>query len=302
MPYRPISPSRSNRSSRGFTLIELLVVIVIISVLISLLLPAVQQAREAVRRHQCMNNLRQIGLALHGYHETHRVFPPGTTNPTGPIDNTSTGFKHGWMIQILPYLDEATVFKAINPNQGIYEQTNIDFSLVGIEVTFCPSSPLQVGANNAYAGCHHDVESPINADDNGMLFLNSRVRLSEVTDGQHHTLLVGEIRDHGMWQVGSRMSLRNTGTAIDVLTSPNMARKPGVKLPDLPPDVRTDDDTTTPDRPDPMTSVGGFGSYHIASSNFLFVDGSVKCLGANMDMGLYQHLGNRRDGQILSDF
>lgn len=293
---------RSNRSSRAFTLIELLVVIVIISVLIALLLPAVQQAREAVRRHQCMNNLRQLGLALHGYHETHRVFPPGTSNPTGPIDNTSTGYKHSWMIHILPYLDENALYQAINPNQGIYEQTNIDFSLTGIDVTFCPSSPLSREANSAYVGCHHDVESPINSDNNGMLFLNSRVRLSDVTDGQRYTLLVGEIRDHGMWQVGSRMSLRNTGTPIDTLTSPADVRKPGVKLPERPRDARMTNDLPEPSPPDPMTSVGGFGSYHSSSANFLLVDGSVKCIGTNVDMKLYQHLGNRRDGQIVSSF
>lgn len=292
----------SNRSSRAFTLIELLVVLVIISVLIALLLPAVQQAREAARRHQCMNNLRQLGLALHGYHETHRVFPPGTSNPTGPIDNTSTGFKHSWMIHILPYLDEDNLSKVINPNQGIYEQTNIDFTLTGIDVTFCPSSPLAQLANSAYAGCHHDVESPINSDDNGMLFLNSRVRLGDVTDGQRYTLLVGEIRDHGMWQVGSRMSLRNTGTPIDNLTSPTVVRKPGVKLPELPPDVRNADEAPKPSPPDPMTSVGGFGSYHSSCANFLLVDGSVKCLMTNIDTTLYQRLGNRRDGQIVSSF
>ena len=302
MPSHLVCRRGTNRSPRGFTLIELLVVIVIISVLIALLLPAVQQARESVRRHQCMNNLRHIGMALHGYHETHRVFPPGTTNPTGPIDNTSTGFKHGWMIHLLPYLDEEALYKAINPNQGIYEQTNIDFSLTGMEVTFCPSSPLPPGSNSAYAGCHHDVESPINVDDNGMLYLNSRVKLSEVTDGQHHTLLVGEIRDHGMWQVGSRMSLRNTGTPIDTISSSVAIRKPGVNLPNLPPDTRNDDDTTPPSHPDPLTSVGGFGSCHSACSNFLLVDGSVRCIGANVDTGLFQHLGNRRDGQIVSDF
>lgn len=290
------------RNSRAFTLIELLVVLVIISVLIALLLPAVQQAREAVRRHQCMNNLRQLGLALHGYHETHRVFPPGTSNPTGPIDNTSTGYKHSWVIRILPYLDEDALYKAINPNQGIYEQTNIDFSLTGIEVTYCPSSPLSREANSAYAGCHHDVESPINSDDNGMLFLNSRVRLSDVTDGQRYTLLVGEIRDHGMWQVGSRMSLRNTGTPIDTLTSPALARKPGVKLPDLPPNARFADEEPQPSPLDPTTSVGGFGSFHSSCANFLLVDGSVKCLATNIDMTLYQRLGNRRDGQIVSSF
>ncbi len=301
MPPLPVRTAHSNRCSRGFTLIELLVVIAIISVLIALLLPAVQQAREGARRHKCVNNLMQMGLALHGYHETHRVFPPGSLNPTGPIDNTSTGYKHGWMIHLLPYLDQDVIYKMIDPGRGIYEQTNIDFTLLGLEVVHCPSSPLSP-ETGSYAGSHHEVEAPIDANDNGMLFLNSHVRLSDVTDGQQYTLMVGEIRDYGMWQVGSRMSLRNTGTPFDTTSISTVQRKPGVTLPPPNPGFPADQSTPPENIPDPRTSVGGFGSYHSGVCNFLLVDGSVRSIGSSVDTRLYQNLGNRHDGQIVSDF
>ena len=101
---------------RGFTLIELLVVIAIIAILIALLLPAVQQAREAARRTQCRNNLHQIGLALHNYHDTHSIFPTGTISywdsagRFGCSNNAVKGPKTSWSTLILPFMDEASLY------------------------------------------------------------------------------------------------------------------------------------------------------------------------------------------------
>ena len=277
--------------------------IAIIATLIALLLPAVQQAREAARRIQCQNNLMQLGLALHDYHLSHRVFPPGSVNPTGPIDNSQSGYKHGWMIQLLPYMDQANLYKTIDPNQDIYLQTQIDFTRMSPPGLRCPSSPLAMSdSNSSYAGCHNDLEAPINADDNGMLFLNSSVRLNDVADGQQYTLFASEYRDSGGWQVGSRMSMRNTGTRIDSSTISTKLRKPGLPSPDAPPPNPDDSEVAAANVPDPKTSVGGFGSYHTGGANFLFVDGSVRFIGDSIDSGLYQNLGSRRDGKIVTEY
>ncbi len=290
------------RRRTGFTLIELLVVIAIIAVLIALLLPAVQQARESARRHQCQNNLMQLGLALHDYHLAHRVFPPGSVNPTGPIDNGKSGYKHGWIIQLLPFMDEVNLSQAIDPHLGVYEQTQIDFTLMSPDGMFCPSSPdNKTVSSGSYAGCHHDVEAPINTDDNGVLFLNSSVRLSDVRDGQQYTLFAGEHRDYGNWAVGSRMSLRNTGTRIDNIFSARASANSAAPGTDADGDG-VDDAAAGVGSVDPKTFVGGFGSYHTGGANFLLVDGSVRFIGSSVDAGIYQHLGSRRDGQVVGEF
>ncbi len=106
---------RSTSKLRGFTLIELLVVIAIIAILIALLLPAVQQAREAARRTQCKNNLKQIGLAMHNYHDVYNTFPPGYISPTTPDSNTSSEIGlYGWGAFILPYVEQSNLYTSLN--------------------------------------------------------------------------------------------------------------------------------------------------------------------------------------------
>src|SRR3954462_1508115 len=112
----------SRRSLRrgGFTLIELLVVIAIISVLIALLLPAVQAAREAARRVQCVNNLMNLGIALQNYESSYELLPPGVVDVAGPIQNVPRGYHASWLLQLLPFLEQGTVAKRFDDRVGVY--------------------------------------------------------------------------------------------------------------------------------------------------------------------------------------
>lgn len=141
--------TRSRNRSKGFTLIELLVVIAIIAILISLLLPAVQQAREAARRTQCKNNMKNLGLAMHNYHDTYMQFPVPAiftleTNGTG-VSATPTGFfatVNVWSLSILPFMDQANIYDRWDFNDPFWEgTTNPALSQNIIETYICPSSP-----------------------------------------------------------------------------------------------------------------------------------------------------------------
>jgi prepilin-type N-terminal cleavage/methylation domain-containing protein/prepilin-type processing-associated H-X9-DG protein len=160
------------RRRMGFTLIELLVVIAIIAVLIALLLPAVQAAREAARRCQCVNNLMQVGIALKNYESSHEVLPPGVVNATGPITNAPPGYHASWVLQITPFIEQRSVFNHWNFDAGVYDQANSTARSINMKGMLCPSEAGggggDIGTTN-YAGCHHETESPIAADNKGVL-------------------------------------------------------------------------------------------------------------------------------------
>ncbi|MBL8849428.1 MAG: DUF1559 domain-containing protein, partial [Planctomycetaceae bacterium] len=196
---------------RGFTLIELLMVVAVIAILIALLLPAVQQAREGARRMQCRNNLCQLALALHNYHATYRVLPPGCVNETGPVRfGVVTDNHFGWLAQILPQLDEVNSWRQIDFTKTSYQQV----LLSAPPMLGCPSVP---GPGPSYAACHHDVPALIDVDNNGVMFLNSSVRLRDITDGKSYTLLTAECLAIGVgyWFQGTDGMLRHSGSGVD---------------------------------------------------------------------------------------
>jgi prepilin-type N-terminal cleavage/methylation domain-containing protein len=152
----------TNKNARGFTLIELLVVIAIIAILIALLLPAVQQAREAARRSQCKNNLKQIGLAMHNYHETHGVFPYGANDHWGWSSNPPTRCGFNWRVMILPFIDQANLYNpvadlnwcTVQSDWGVLPTDNLPPNIPPIHMQvvpgyICPSEVLQSVTANA---------------------------------------------------------------------------------------------------------------------------------------------------------
>jgi prepilin-type N-terminal cleavage/methylation domain-containing protein len=303
-----------HRTKSGFTLIELLVVIAIIGVLIALLLPAVQQARESARRTQCTANLANIALALHNYHQSHSLFPPGSVNPTGPITNLhGAGYQYGWAVHILPFLDEGNLYNLIDFQVGVDDDANKILAEPQSRPNLmrCPSSPDPDGPGGNYAACHNDVEAPIDADNNGVFFLNSSVRYGDVKDGLANTLLVGEVNSSAYltWASGTRASLRNTGVLL------NDPSSHGARL-DI---VRNDDGALVPfSAAAPvylgastalnanvqltdadLLRTGGFLSWHSAGVNFCFGDGAVRLMSSSFDHTVLQRLANRHDGHVV---
>ena len=134
--------ARVRPARRGFTLVELLVVIAIIGMLVALLLPAVQAAREAARRTQCSNNLSQLIIAVHNYEQAHGVYPPGTINPTGPIQNAQLGYHHNWITQLLPYFEQVNTYNHVDFSVGVYHKNNAPVRGLVLNTLLCPSSPV----------------------------------------------------------------------------------------------------------------------------------------------------------------
>jgi prepilin-type N-terminal cleavage/methylation domain-containing protein/prepilin-type processing-associated H-X9-DG protein len=287
------------RRSRGFTLIELLVVIAIIGILVALLLPAVQQAREAARRTHCKNNLVQIGLALQNYDLAFGRLPPGTVNPTGPIKNEPKGYHMGWLVQILPMMEETPVWKRFDFQLSVYDEANAVPAQARIPILNCPSNPTGSSpGSTTYAGVHNDVEAPIDVTNNGVLFLNSSVKTEEIPDGTSHTIYVGEIAVsmHPLgFASGTNATLRN-GSTLGAVQS-NLYR--GVTRPGEPPKVAAEEGGEN----DPaLLTVGGFASAHTGGSHFLFGDGSVRFLSQNIGQPVFQSMLNRGDGAMLGDY
>jgi prepilin-type N-terminal cleavage/methylation domain-containing protein/prepilin-type processing-associated H-X9-DG protein len=313
---------------QGFTLVELLVVIAIIGVLVSLLLPAVQAAREAARRSSCNNNIRQLIIAVHDHEFAHEQFPVGVTNKTGPIRNLPKGDHMGWIPRILPELGEPNRFEHIDFNVGVYHKLNNPVRQTMIPTLSCPSSPAADAPVSSYAGVHHHVEAPIDADNSGVLFLNSKLSFEDLRDGPAYTLFIGEKRtgyfeDLG-WMSGTSATLRNTGTPLNGdLPASRGVPAPGYTLGTPPWTEAGDgdyyDDQGVPvleekpdkDRVDPFINrggnrgaplyVGGFASSHSGGVQFAYGDGSVHFLADSIAQSALEQLANRKDGKLPED-
>jgi prepilin-type processing-associated H-X9-DG protein/prepilin-type N-terminal cleavage/methylation domain-containing protein len=290
----------------AFTLIELLVVIAIVAVLIALLLPAIQSSRELARRAQCTNNLMQFGTALGSYASSYKVFPPGVVSEKGPIENLPVGYHFGWAVQILPYLGQQAVFGQFNFSESVYSATNETARDHRIQTFFCPSDPSY--GPTSYAACHHDVESPIAPDNHGVFFLNSRISYDDIADGPAYTIFLGETKrsPSAGWAIGTGATLRNTGSPINsddplqflsqsqyLATSSVGQGKDVLELESI--------ENLIEEGKIPQYFVGGFRSLHPGGANFLFGDGSVRFVKERIKEHIYRSLGNRADGNLISD-
>ena len=219
------------RTKKGFTLIELLVVIAIIAILIALLLPAVQQAREAARRSQCKNNLKQIGLGLMNYHDVHKTLPPGVTvassiTPTGGT-NTTTSNGLAWTFHILPFFDQAPLFKKINSKVAYNHANNIvggkAYAATILTAARCPSDAgpdqdTSGGVENMglanYVGNYGVGMPSVTAhptDVQGILGVNTKVRIRDCKDGMSNVILAAERRNPKICNVGGWTAGDTTG-------------------------------------------------------------------------------------------
>jgi len=310
--YKSLRPLRQ----RGFTLIELLVVIAIIAILIALLLPAVQQAREAARRTQCRNNLKQIGLALHNYHDQFRLFPPGyiTADVSAP-QNANPGF--AWGTMLLANLDVGPLYNHFDYNDVAADPHNLEHGQTQLTVFRCPSDPgpplftttvsndgvAVTLATSNYAAMFGYGSVTANPDrGTGIFYRNSSTRIRDITDGTSNTFAVGERNfklgrtawfaaiegydtNAGMSGV---MALMREGPAALVLGhvgQPAMGSMPAMN--------HTANNTP---------HIVNYGSLHEGGTFFLLCDGSVRFVSENIDFNTYRHLGERADGSILGQF
>lgn len=322
--------------SRGFTLIELLVVIAIIAILIALLLPAVQQAREAARRSQCKNNLKQIGLALHNYHETHRCFPFSWM--VGSDLNASV-----WSIQILPNLDQKPLWDQIDTNVGPWGSTaNQQAISTVLPVYMCPSTAESDVHGYDYSGAGFPINffsarldyiptSGVRADFSGVAYANSNTsgprdgalafvgtdptngnpgesttRIRDFTDGTSNTILIGErvggSNIYKKGQVDSTLTAAlggtNGGGWGDILNGENWIAG------------SLYDGTPSPFSPNGgpcavnCSNARGAGlySFHTGGAQVLLGDGSVRFISANVAQLTLASLVTKARGEVIGDF
>jgi prepilin-type N-terminal cleavage/methylation domain-containing protein/prepilin-type processing-associated H-X9-DG protein len=230
------------RRRSAFTLIELLVVIAVISILIGLLMPAVQKVREAANRISCFNNLKQMGLALHMYHDTNLFFPTGylyqplPTDPPPPLTFTSPNAPGwGWATFILPYIEQDNLYKSINQTVPVESPNSLTARGQTIKIYTCPSDantglftildsmgqPLGDAATNSYAACFGGngllATNPDNGD--GMFYRNSVVRIADITDGTSNT-----------WAIGERAGIFAQAPWAGVMTGGTVQTTPGAQV------------------------------------------------------------------------
>ncbi|MFI4874848.1 MAG: DUF1559 domain-containing protein [Blastopirellula sp. JB062] len=326
---------------RGFTLVELLVVIAIIGVLIALLLPAVQQAREAARRMSCQNNLKQIGLGLHNYHDTYRAFPIGSRHSIGSVANP--GFGVSWWVGLLPFVELGNVYEQLtvvgnHPGSlstgggGTYDGHVVNGPVVNdkqFNVMVCASSPLEAVRNTGYthsitcpqytgiSGAANDTMSFTSNSSSrewegyqsgivsigGMLTPMKEVRMRDVTDGLSNTMIVGEQSDFVADTSGNKTATINNHHGFMC----------GINKTTFGFTERTFNTTTImyPINGVSLALTGvknndgvnnGIFAAHPGGAQVAISDGSVRFLSENMNLATVKQMATRDDGLVLGNY
>jgi prepilin-type N-terminal cleavage/methylation domain-containing protein len=291
MPFALCFPKRR---LGGFTLVELLVVIAIIGVLVALLLPAVQSAREAARRMQCSNNLKQIALAAHNYHDSHKMLPPGSTDAKL---SGSTGFA-----AILPYLEQANLYNEYNFSKGNSEPENLQVVSQRIKTYICPSCyfvrkvPIHgCDANDRAPGTYAFSTStgdPYSISDGAIVnALTPPTRLASITDGTSNTFLAGE--NH--W--GFRDYTFTSGPCLG-------QERGGFSYWSSPYPLATIFTTKGPFNAQSMNGdsmrLATFRSSHPSGVNMANVDGSIRFVMDSIDHAMLDAAATREGGESIS--
>ncbi len=284
-------------SRRGFTLIELLVVIAIIAVLIALLLPAVQSAREAARRIQCVNSLKQMTLALHNYHDTHGAYPAGYWYKNGYVWG---GF--GWAASVLPQMEQGNLHNAMNMSLTAWHDANQTVARTHMQFYLCPSDETsQFGFLDRYDmrfsmasyvasfGPGDMDEDP--TDMRGVFYRNSRTSIPMIPDGTSTTLALGE-RHNGKF---GKHDAHNMNHAVAETVWMGAIRE----LPDDDHAHTTLFETAAPPNSPEMTDKD-CACRHPGVCNFSFMDGSVRAIKHTVDVRAFQALSTRAGGEVIS--